>query len=81
MEFGGGEKLVEISLDSVLRKAAELEASLRGCKTRVEGTLAAQHGACAVYSQVHPSHPSHPSPPVRTGLTDQWQRLTAYIVS
>lgn len=83
-----GEKLVEISLDSVLRKAAELEESLRGCKTRLEGSLSAaapavSRGRAAAKSSFPPH--SHPLPlegrPVSTELTDQWQKLTAYIVS
>lgn len=89
-----GEKLVEISLDSVLRKAAELEESLRGCKTWLEESLSASRGRAAPQPgkglTLAPAH-SHPLPlegkrngipyPVSTELTDQWQKLTAYIVS
>ena len=100
----GGERLVEISLDSVLRKAAELEESLKGCKTKMESSLATAamgRSASAVTSQQPagkgpPKKPpaftraqSHPlpleggrtGPPVSTDLADQWQKLTAYIVS
>lgn len=100
----GGERLVEISLDSVLRKAAELEESLRGCKIRMEGSLVASAAGRRVSATSQqqpvgkggPKGPpaftraqSHPlplegggiGPPVGTDLTDQWQKLTAYIVS
>lgn len=90
-----GEKLMEISLDSVLRKAGELEESLRGCKSWVEGVLQSADWGCVtthnntagkktLLSRAH-SHPlpleGGKTPHVSTELTDQWQRLTAYIVS
>lgn len=75
---------VEVSLDSVLRKAAELEVCLRGCKARVQGTLTDDGGRVspslpAKLAVVHVHDESRYSP--GTEVTEQWQKLTAYIVS
>jgi hypothetical protein len=95
MESPKGEKLVEISLESVLRKASELEESLRGCKTRVEDSLSAStasRGRSSSLTKGPPLTRTHSQPlpmeevrygppPASRELTDQWQKLTAYIVS
>lgn len=80
MEQVNGGKLVELSLESVLRKAADLEASLRGCTIRAaEGALTREEGRASQLASLPPP----PPPPVssRPELSEQWQTLTAYIVS
>lgn len=82
---------MEISLDSVVRKAGELEVSLRSCRARMS-TLAAHKGRAS--DSHHPPPPpslcralSLPAAaaasvlPASTDAKEQWQRLTAYIVS
>lgn len=79
---------MEISLDSVVRKAGELELSLRSCSARM-GALAAQKGRASNSHNPPPSLSralSLPAAaasvlPASTDAKEQWQRLTAYIVS
>lgn len=94
---GAKEHFVEISLESVLRKASRLEDSLRSCKDRASlpssstvSSLPQAHGPSSLLqgpvlhgpvSPVLPQGPVSTSPPSTTDLSDQWQKLTAYIVS
>ena len=86
MEGGADGHFVEVSLDSVLRKAADLEGCLRGCKTRLQGVLSDDEGQVStptlqVQDDGRPSVQGYSSPSPGTEVTEQWQKLTAYIVS
>ena len=77
---------MEISLESVLRKASRLEDSLRSCKTRAllpdpvksRPTVATTPPPL---SSRHRARYSSSPPPSSTELAGEWQKLTAYIVS
>lgn len=86
------EHFVEISLDSVLRKATRLESSLRSCTAKASSStnLSSSGPAPPRPSLVQPpgsggygSVPPFPRGPVpdSTELSGEWQKLTAYIVS
>lgn len=72
---------MEISLDSVLRKATELEVSLRVCKARAETSPPAEPAEEGRISQPLVAATTTTRVPASVDLTDQWQKLTAYIVS
>ena len=91
---------LEVSLDSVLRKATELVDSLRECKARAASPLTPPPltpgltGGRAPLPSNHPpplicTSPALPASPLQSAATaatandtaEQWQRLTAYIVS
>lgn len=75
---------VEISLDSVLRKATELEVSLRVCKARAETSPPAEPAEEGRISQplvAATTTTTTTRVPASVDLTDQWQKLIAYIVS
>lgn len=86
----GQDYFVEISLDSVLRKATELEDSLRECRARAggvpgEGRVSHQSTLCPEYNTVTApvqlQEKSVSKPLTSTDISEQWQKLTAYIVS
>lgn len=80
MDRGAGERhFVEVSLDSVLRKAAELEVCLRGCKARVQGVLSDEGRVSTSFPVTQVQGDSRAVPGAE--VTEQWQKLTAYIVS
>lgn len=95
-EESSGDYFVEISLDSVLRKATELVDSLRQCKARAAvspvSPAGSEGGGRAYGRSPLPSSPAAPQSPLQAPMAvplaatpqdtaDQWQKLTAYIVS
>lgn len=71
---------VEISLESVLRKASRLEDSLRSCKAKALIPPPDKGRVSSPPPPVPASLPPTPAPSNKE-LSDQWQKLTAYIVS